>query len=300
MDHRLRKCTFFLVRKKKKAGGKEPSRLCGTCFAVGMRLDGASDEAAQEADLAYAVTARHVVENTPSSEELYIRVNTLDGSPPYDVPAPIASWRVHSTTDVAVCPIDWPEGQTLDAMVLPISKLPKDKSEIVSNYIGEGDEVMIIGLLTHFPGSKRIQPIVRSGRIALMPHEKISVDVNNERKEEVDAYLIEIMSWPGLSGSPVIIYPNRNPRNSRSVDFLLPFLVLGVFHGPVELETDEDFSLGEVIVRVGSGIAIVIPGEAVYDLLMNDPKLKVQRLELLEKKLAAPSTGTEPSVSGAG
>ena len=86
MDHRLRKCTFFLVRKKKKAGGKEPSRLCGTCFAVGMRLDGASDEAAQEADLAYAVTARHVIENTPSSEELYIRVNTLDGSPPMMFP----------------------------------------------------------------------------------------------------------------------------------------------------------------------------------------------------------------------
>jgi hypothetical protein len=286
MDPRFRQCTFFLLRKKRKGGGKEHSSPCGTCFAVGMELDGTvpEDVRGKHSELAYAVTARHVVENTRESDDLYIRVNTRDGSPPYDIPAPTASWRVHPTTDVAVCPIDWPEGQTLDVMVIPFANLPKDKAAIDANRITEGEEIMIVGLLTLFPGLKRIQPIFRSGRIALMPHEKIPVQVNSQTTEEVDAYLIEAMTWPGLSGSPVIIYPGRIPSNPRSFDHMLPYLVLGVLHGPVEREKNEKVGREDLTVRLGSGIAIAIPGEAVYDLLMNDPTLKVQRLELLEQK----------------
>jgi hypothetical protein len=131
------------------------------------------DETERYGGLDYAVTARYVVENTPKDEELYIRVNTLEGNT-HDIFAPVATWKRHPVTDVAVIPINWPEDVALDAMAIPVATMPKEKSQIVENRIIEGDEILIVGLLTHFPGSKRIQPIVGSGRISSMPHEKIS------------------------------------------------------------------------------------------------------------------------------
>lgn len=235
------------------------------------------------------MTARHVVENTPDSEELYIRVNTLTGKP-LDVPAPAASWKKHPVTDVAAIPMNWPEPKTLDAMTIPFTKLPRDKPQVTANRITEGDEILIVGLLTHFPGSKRIQPIVRSGRIALMPHKKIPVEVSRDKVEDVDAYLIEAMSWPGLSGSPIIIYPNRNPANPHSFDYMLEYLVLGLLHGPVELEKDVVFIRDTATIRLGSGIAVAIPGEASCELLTDHPELRVHRAELLDQRKRGLST----------
>jgi len=283
LDLRFRKCVFFLVRKKRKAGGKKPSVHCGTGFAVGV---GFTVHEMAEADwtggIDYAVTAAHVVKNTPPDEDLYLRVNTVNG-PPCDVPVPVSTWRYHPVTDVAACPINWPEKEPLDLMTIPVTKLPQGPEEIYANQVHEGEEVIICGLLSGLPGSARIQPIVRTGRIALMPYEKIRVDVDRNTANDVDAYLLEMTSWPGLSGSPIIVYPGRDPRNPRSVDFLMPYLLLGLVHGGLEIDKEVKFSREKTTIKLGSGIAVAIPGEAIREVLMDNNDLKVHRMEMAEK-----------------
>lgn len=98
----------------------------------------------------------------------------------------------------------------------------------------------------------------------------------------MDAYLIEAMPWPRPSGSPVIIYPNRNPSNPRSFDYMLEYLVLGLLHGQVKHEKDVRFSREKSTIWLGSGITI--PGEAIYELLTHNPDLTVHRAELLDRR----------------
>jgi len=284
LDLRFRKCVFFLLRKKKRGGGKEPFYFCGTAFSVSVGFEGHEmDKPDWNGGIDYAVTAAHVVKNTQADEELYLRVNTTDGVQK-DIHVPTSTWKFHATTDVAVCAVDWPEnGKNLDVMAIPITRLPQGPEGIYANQVVEGEEVIVCGLLTSFPGSNRIQPIIRTGKIALMPHEKIRIELDHKNSGDVDAYLLEMISWPGLSGSPVIVYPNRNPANSRRVDFMLPYLLLGLIHGTLEYDKEVKFSRERTIVRLGSGIAVAIPAESIREVLMNNRDLKQQRLELLEQ-----------------
>jgi hypothetical protein len=244
---------FFLLRKKKTGGGKEPFYFCGTSFAVSVGFEGHEiGKSDWVGGIDYAVTAAHVVKNTPANEELYLRVNAVSG-PPIDIPVPVSMWKSHATTDVAACPVSWPEDKQLDVMTIPIARLPQGPEGIYANQVMEGEEVIICGLLTSFPGSERIQPIVRTGKIALMPYEKMRVELDRRTSGDVDAYLLEMISWPGLSGSPIIVYPNRNPRNPRSFDFFLPYLVLGLIHGNLEYDKEVKFSRERTTVRLGSG-----------------------------------------------
>jgi hypothetical protein len=284
LDLRFRKCTFFLVRKKKRGGAKEYGRYCGTAFAVAVGLGGSEiDKSDWIGGINYAVTAGHVVKNTPADEELFIRVNKV-GLGTHDIKVPIASWKFHKVTDVAVCAVEWPEKIQLDVMTIPVTRLPQGPEGVYGNGVVEGEEITIVGLLDKFAGTESIQPIVRTGRIALMPYEKLRIEVARGVYESVDAYLMEMTSWPGLSGSPIIVYPHRNPSNPRSIDFMLPYLVIGLVHGTLELDKDIHFSGDVKTVKIGSGIALAIPGESIREVLMNNTELCIQRAELLERQ----------------
>ena len=64
--------------------------------------------------------------------------------------------------------------------------------------IGIGDEAIAIGRFINHDGNQRNQPSVRFGAIAQMPKDKIRTDTG-----EQDAFLVEIKSISGYSGSPV-------------------------------------------------------------------------------------------------
>lgn len=253
-----------------------------------MSLEGqdAPDAGAQYGAIDYAVTAAHVINNTKDSEEIYIRVNGV-GNKTYDVSAPVSKWKFHPVTDVAACAVEWPDGIELDAMTIPVKNLPKSIEDI-SGKIVEGEETLAVGLLPEIPGSMRIQPIIRMGNIALMPHEKLNIELSSgrgmdKRFENVSAYLLEMIAWPGFSGSPVIVYPNRNPRNPRVFDHMMQFLVLGLVHGQLESEKEVRFSREKTTIKLGAGISVVILGEDIYEVIMNNSDLRIQRAELLEQ-----------------
>jgi hypothetical protein len=301
LDLRFRKCVFFLLRKKKRGGGKEPFYFCGTAFAVSVGLQGHEiGKPDWLGGVDYVVTAAHVVKNTRPDEDLFIRVNRVSKSS-LDIKVPVSTWKCHSSTDVAVCAVEWPADELLDVMTIPVTQLPKGPEGVYANEVVEGEEVTICGLLTSFPGSDRIQPIVRTGKIALMPYEKMRIQLDRETTGDADVYLLEMISWPGLSGSPIIVYPNRNPRNARRLDFLSPYLILGLVHGNLEYDKEVKFNRDRATVRLGSGIVVAIPGESIREVLMNHPDLVTQRLEMLEqvetekKPIATPHSSDEPA-----
>ena len=127
--------------------------------------------------------------------------------------------------------------------------------------IGLGDEVYITGLFKGVAGSKRNQPIVRIGNIAMIPTEPIPTeDFGN-----IEAYLIEARSIAGLSGSPVFV------RESFLMSGKHFFLGLCQAHWGIELRNDFILTRARTD-RVNYGIATVIPAKKILEVL-NHPFL---------------------------
>lgn len=249
-------------------------------MGVGLDDDNPKDE--KFGQMQYAVTASHVVTNASASEEIFLRVNTHSGTT-CDIPLPKKSWIHHPDTDVAVTPIDWPNANVeLDVMSFSLEHL-LTKADSQKHCVSAGDEVILIGLFVKFPGTKRIQPIARFGRISLMPYDPIPIEVGT-KELEVDAYLVEALAWPGMSGCPAIIYPTR-AYGDRGTQMYLPFYILGLLHGLCEFGKEVKFSRDVRTVKVHSGISVVIPSDKIRELLMSDD-MKAQRAELLKQRKA--------------
>ena len=71
------------------------------------------------------------------------------------------------------------------------------------NGIGPGDELFAIGLFSLRVGTQRNIPIVRSGILAAMPYDS---EPFTKDGHPYHAYLAEMRSIGGLSGSPVFIF----------------------------------------------------------------------------------------------
>ena len=73
--------------------------------------------------------------------------------------------------------------------------------EVITNqWIGLGDDIFVTGLFTARTGNNRNIPIVRTGIISSMPDEPI-----RDGEFECNAYLAELRSIGGISGSPVFV-----------------------------------------------------------------------------------------------
>ena len=67
-----------------------------------------------------------------------------------------------------------------------------------------GDEVATVGLYTSHHGHTKNIPVVRVGHISMLPDEPVM-----STRGYVEAYLVEVRSIVGLSGSPVYIARSR-------------------------------------------------------------------------------------------
>src|SRR5208283_486528 len=105
--------------------------------------------------------------------------------------------------DLAVCPINIQDsfydykGLSPDMFVT--------QSKIQSMKLNETDEVLFSGLFLPYHGAKRNYPIVRHGKLALIPKEKIPWSNPAGGNTMQDLYLADITSWGGNSGSPVFV-----------------------------------------------------------------------------------------------
>jgi hypothetical protein len=229
----------------------------GSCFFLGHD----PKDGQKTSKKMYAVTARHVIDQLRDKgvEQTILRLNpTLPSDTNFiGLIAPINDWYVHPTDrsiDVAIFEMGVPKGA--DHLVIPIS-MCATKDVFKRHEIDLGDEVIISGLFQHHFGTRRNIPIIRVGNLAALNEEKIATNSFGE----IDAYLIEVRSIGGLSGSPAFL----NLGTVRFIEGQVKhankpiFLLLGLVHGHYDVSGNDESSSS----AINAGIAIVVPVESI-------------------------------------
>lgn len=262
----------------------------GTVFFTGVNEG--------DATFLYLVTADHVLGEAKraKAEKVYIRLNKSSGGVEYfpiDTEDPMWHRFVDANIDLVALHVPF------DSETFLINYLPIDMCvtpDLITKYlIGHGDDIFLAGLFNANYGQARNFPIIRSGLISAMPLEPIP----SKSGIPFAAYLCEVRSIRGLSGSPVFIHltkdryptPDFGEENIRSM-----ILLLGVVRGHWDLKDASDdsanpeeefldaaigFSKGE---NLNTGIALVTPAYQLHGLLMHNTmkKMRESTIERLE------------------
>lgn len=256
------------------------SRHAGTAFLLSRpdpRLDGGS--------FPYLVTNRHMAQPgiedgkpcQPADYVLRIDSKTPNVSGSYSVIQTVLPgvlpWTYSNdpSDDLAIAPVGFDQN-TLDVIFLPSTML-LSSADVAQNVVEEGDSVMFTGLFVQMAGQIHSEPIVREGKIAMMPREKVQTTL----KALGDIYLVDCHVFGGNSGSPMLI--DLAGARKGSITAGQNYKLLGVISGYVEEKMN--FELHAVAAYAGtvdanSGVAIVVPAQKILDLL-DSPGLRAIR-----------------------
>jgi hypothetical protein len=140
-----------------------------------------------------------------------------------------------------------------------------------------------MGLFSEHPGTEHNQPISRFGNIALMPGEEVTVNVGDSTAR-IRAYVVEARSWGGHSGSPAFVaFPPDRFLNSITVNEGVPIFLLGLVQGHYDIEREMKFQGDIGKVSSNAGIAVVVPAQDIYDLLVSEDVIGAERGRGLRK-----------------
>jgi len=248
---------------------------CGTGFFVAVQ-----NTPPRAGIYGYLVTAKHVLTSPEGRffSRVFLRLNKLKGDAQY-VPLDLAQDGrsiifTHSdpTVDIAVVPA-LPQNSEFDFRMIPHDDVLEKSFDNLN--ISEGSEVFFTGLFISHVGGHRNNPIVRFGRVAMLPEEKIHWQENGKPAEMVELYLLETQSYGGNSGSPVFFFLG-NDRVSGSIVLGPPVIKLaGIMRGSFNENRAIGFVQSAAVppIPVSSqniGIAAVTPGYLLRDILFSD------------------------------
>ncbi|MDX6510772.1 MAG: hypothetical protein QOE36_276 [Gaiellaceae bacterium] len=245
----------------------EGFNIGGTGLFVGI-----PSEAAPDRSWIYLVTAKHNIIRARERGTVYVRANTPDEKGAMLEADEGWIFSTNPASDVAVLPIDVPDG--VIPVTIPIQLFATDA--MITRYgIGLGDDLTIIGLFKKREGRDRNLPIVRSGNIAAMPSDPL-YDPNTALTYH--AYLAEVRSIGGLSGSPVFVSikgPELLPSGESVRVGAVRFILLGLIRGhwtKAEYEAGDFFE--SEVESFNTGIAIVSPIADVLEILESEALVK--------------------------
>lgn len=218
----------------------------------------------------YVVTARHVVEHGRQTW-LRLRHQMEPHARPQDLAVP--KWEEHPTADVAAAPFD--AGDLLNALKLWFISADEfsDRAYERQFRAQPGDTAFFIGLLSDLRSmTDRSIPMVRSGSVGALYQERVPVRQGKTRRIEPCAHLIDVHSRQGFSGGPCIVENLRVERGRNQVSAIHALLgvVVGHFDSYADVlskHSEEESYETDLRVQDNQGIAIVVPIEAVRDLL---------------------------------
>jgi hypothetical protein len=266
----IRKCVVFLLSLE---GGELIPR--GTAFLVSVpsKID-------PRFTSMYLVTARHVINRIAYADEggkIRVRYNTKNGGVEVTAVDPkvwVGHPDVAEDVDIVIAPIN-PNFQIVDLISIPVS-LFMDRDTMSDNSYGLGDDVFLTGLFSRRVGVARNIPIIRIGSIAALRDETIATDQGH-----LDAYVLEVRSSGGLSGSPVFAYigPLRHGSQGVSLGSSSKYYLLGVVSGHWNHDSDiapaDDRQLDESE-TLNTGIAFAAPADKILEILEH-PDLQALR-----------------------
>lgn len=232
--------------------------------------------ASTDQPIRYVLTNAHIA----TGGGRYVRLNRSDGTTGV-VDIDPSTWHYGTPDDIAVAPLplDTPAAWDVEGVVWHEWALTRD--EVVSEAIGPGDEVVMLGRLLSYDGKLTNQPTVRFGNIAMMPGEPI----RDGQGREVEVFLADMRSQSGFSGSGVFLVINmmepRPDRDSVSPGVTLFFLGVDTGHTRMKtsvfVRTEQGFAKSEALfVQENSGIALVAPAWKVTELLNADDSVAMR------------------------
>ncbi len=181
------------------------------------------------------------------------------------------NWILHEDPNVDAAVLDWQPLSTVDVWEFPL-KEAVTPALIAREGIGLGDDVFVVGLFSRRAGQARNIPIIRVGNIVAMPEEPIETGTGLQ-----EAYLVELLSIGGLSGSPLFTYLGGIRREFPIGGEITlttragAIHLLGLVHGHWNLASEERVDAvsdpldgGE---PVNMGIAIVVPIARLLEIL---------------------------------
>ena len=236
----------------------------GTGFFVGVQ-----NEKMNYSSNVYLVTSKHVLKDAEGNfhPSIFIRLNTRSGGAEFiEIPTTFNGQNMVFThgdpsVDIACIPC-LPDKVRFDYKYLPESYLTT-RELFTQNHIQEGDDVFFTGLfLGHF-GKNKNYPIVRFGKVAMIPDEQVEWDGTL-----MDLYLMEAQSFEGNSGSPVFFYLEKT-RNSGVFNsgnkVLLAGIVQGNFSKGSMVTMNETGDVSFTIDNIG--ISAVVPAYKLHEVL---------------------------------
>ena len=268
----VRNCVAFLGRKH---NGEE--KIVATAFFVSIKVE--------HLFFAYLVTAAHVIRNTESRDYsddqiIYLHLNAKSGTRFKPIQSRIKNWYFHprdDAVDVAVMPFRiLPES---DHTALDFESSPEIEANPQRWWFDIGTDVFITGLFLRHAGRQRNIPILRTGTIAAMPEEPVTLVKPNGEEQDVRAYLIETHSIGGLSGSPVFANPINVESEYAFTNLRARHIWIGLVSGHWDFDPD-----GTQEQQINSGIAIVSPRESVWDVLQHPRLIEMREREVKQKR----------------
>lgn len=253
----------------------------GTGFLVGVPYEQKFND--RNRYHTYLVTNEHVIGSNVKAG----RINQIDGQA-IGFPIEGDEWTFHPDgDDLGVIPVVM-DKSICDHTFLP-SEMFIDKNFIDEHDIGLGDEVFIIGRFQYHEGRKRNYPSARFGNLAQMPNEPIRVKRAANYTALQEAFLVEMRSIGGYSGSPAFIYippyTHRMTKTPRGVSPTFYVRLLGIDFGHLStkdpIKNNDNNKIDGWHVEGNSAMTGVIPAWKLMELL-NIDKLKKQRAEAEE------------------
>lgn len=261
----------------------------------------------------YGITTRHSVEGNAVAIRFKLSRHERDeffqlkprGTEDKDIDP--GDWIIHPDTDLAILPIEFSldryvmefvtQFQIVDSSTYLMADKPrKDTTRFMHRY-GVGDEVFSIGLFEGQTTVNNAQSVARFGHIAFQPQqgEKIFARVAPTPSEltPIDAFLVEMATWPGQSGSPVFLCPwPREERSGHSPLSEINFLV-GMIQGfyPAEQRVEID-GCPAYLSPVNMGIGVAIPSKDILSFLTSEGFL-TKRKQMLHDKQQNPKIKPE-------
>ncbi|HWU27391.1 MAG TPA: hypothetical protein VN154_13415 [Rhizomicrobium sp.] len=186
----------------------------------------------------FAITARHIVDDI-QGDQVWVRYNEKSGLANATSIPKGAMWLAEDpAADLAIIPLGKLDPKVMDQQLIDLNPATWHKRTERMGKPGLGDEVATIGLYSSHYGQLKNIPVTRIGHVAMLPGEPVLTD-----KGYVHAYLVEVKSIAGLSGSPVFLnYPDLRRAENKTVEMLTApaMLPLGLMLGYHVVETSQD------------------------------------------------------------
>jgi len=271
-SEQIRKTVGFLTVEYGNSLADLKGGVIGTCFFVAVP----DQRLGANQGFIYLVTNRHVAQpgidlGTPYQvQAVMLRLNRVGpGGGLQSVSGQIllggqVRWFFPSdeAVDLAILPVA-PDQKSFDYLAIP-STMIVTAEQLKTGEIGVNDPVSFAGYFASFPGSIRMEPIVREGVIAMLPEEKLDTTLHKQGR----LFLADIHAFHGNSGSPVFV--NLGGMHHGVLTLGERYFLLGIISG--YYPESAGFSVPAATVLTGevhdnSGIATVVPGEELTNLL---------------------------------